>query len=597
MKTSRLVTLTLLMAVPLARAESKALQAVLDAHWAWTLKQDPLLATDLGVRDFDTTLGDQSPASSVAEEKAIAAFVSQLEKIDSSTLTDSERVNRDILLSSLRNRLGGFAFGQKHMNFTNRGGWHSGFAQLPTRVPFVTAADFQSYVARLNDYPRYNAEGMATARLALKGGYTQYCESMRGFEKSISAHILEPKDIDTSVFLKPFRRRPAGVAESTFASLKQQALQAIKDKVIPAYAAFLKFYLQEYVPRCRKLPGASSLKDGAAFYAHRIATQTTTRKTADEIHALGLAEVARILAEMDAVVAEAKFKGSRADYVKALRSEPKFAATSAEALMTANQAFMKRVDGEMPKLFGRLPRLPYTVSPIPDDIAEGNTTAYYEAGAAATGRAGVFRVNTTKLAERYLFEIPALGLHEAVPGHHHQIALQQELEVPNFRRHAVFFTAFVEGWGLYSERLGIEMGVYDTPEKNFGRLSYEMWRACRLVVDTGLHAKGWTRQQAINYMMENTALSRTNIEAEVDRYISWPGQALAYKIGELKIRELRARAEAQLGSAFDVRRFHDAVLEHGAVPLDVLETNINDFIAKNLRELSKGEGKAAGFTK
>ncbi len=582
MKTTYFVTLTLLMAVPVAGAESKTLQAVIDAHWAWTLKEDPLLATDLGVRDYDNTLGDQSPANYVAQEKAIRGFVSQLEKIDSSTLTAAESVNRNILLSSLRNRLSGFAFGQKYMNFTNRGGWHSSFAQLPSRLPFVTVADFQSYIARLNDYPRYNADGIATTRLALKGGYTQYCESMRGFEKSISAHIVEPKDIETSVFLKPFNRRPAAIAETVFASLKQQAVLTVQGKVVPAYATFLKFYQQEYVPRCRKLPGVSSLKDGAAFYAHRIATQTTTRKTADEIHALGLTEVARILAEMDAVVAEAKFKGTRGDYVKALRSDPKFAATSADALMVANQAFMKRVDGEMPKLFGRLPRLPYTVLPIPNDIAEGNTTAYYEAGAAATGRAGVFRVNTTALPERYLFEIPALGLHEAVPGHHHQIALQQELDVPHFRRHAAFFTAFVEGWGLYSERLGLEMGVYDTPEKNFGRLSYEMWRACRLVVDTGLHAKGWTRQQAINYMIENTALSRANIEAEVDRYISWPGQALAYKIGELKIRELRARAETQLGSRFDVRRFHDAVLEHGAVPLDVLEANINTFIAQHI---------------
>jgi uncharacterized protein (DUF885 family) len=562
-------------------AASPELKSVLDDHWAWTLKNSPRLATELGVRDYDKRLGELSAESLDRSTAEMKALIARLEKIDPATLDAAEKANRDILLTDLRTSVEGMAFSQKYMLFTNRGGWHSGFSGFPDDAPFFTKADYESYVARLADYARLNAEGIATSRLALTQGNTQYCESMRGFEKSIAAHIVT--DPEKSVFMKPFRTKPASISEADFADLKARASSAIMGKVVPAYHAFFDFYTKDYAPKCRKAPGISSLKNGRAYYDHRIRDQTTTRKSADEIHALGLSEVARIRAEMEEVVKQAKFNGTRKEYVAYLRSDPKFAAKTPEDLVAANQAFMKRIDGFMPKLFGRLPRLPYTVLAMPDDVAEGNTTAYYEPGAAAVGRAGVYRVNTTKLPERYLFEIPALAIHEAVPGHHHQIALQQELDLPNFRRHTSFFTAFVEGWGLYSERLGIEMGMYDTPEKNYGRLSYEMWRACRLVVDTGLHAKGWTRQQAIDYMLDNTALSRTNIEAEVDRYISWPGQALAYKIGELKIRELRTRAEKTLGDTFDIRAFHDAVLENGAVPLDVLEAHIDSWISKQKR--------------
>lgn len=579
----RLVFATALWAATAAAtfAASADLTEVLKDHWAWTLKNSPRLATELGVRDYDKQLGELSVASMDRETAEMKGFITRLEKIDPKTLDEAERINRDVLLRDLRNNVEGMGFGQRTMLFTNRGGWHTGFSGLPEDVPFFTKADYESYVARLNDFPRLNAEGIATTKLALAQGYTQYCQSMRGFEKSISAQIVT--DVEKSGFLKPFKVKPVLISAADFADLRARAVTAVTGKVIPAYQAFYDFYTKDYAPKCRKEPGISSQKNGAAYYTYRIKDQTTTAMTAEEIHALGLREVARIRAEMDSVVADAKFNGTRKDYVAYLRQDPKFAATSADALVATNAAFMKHVDGYLPKLFGKLPRLPYTVLAMQSDVAEGNTTAYYEPGAALAGRPGVYRVNTTKLPERYLFEIPALGMHESVPGHHLQIALQQELDLPNFRRYTSFFTAFVEGWGLYSERLGLEMGVYDTPEKNFGRLSYEMWRACRLVVDTGIHAKGWSRQQAIDYMLENTALSRTNIEAEVDRYISWPGQALAYKIGELKIRELRARSEKALGDKFDVRAFHDAVLENGAVPLDVLEAHIDGWIARQKR--------------
>jgi uncharacterized protein (DUF885 family) len=300
--------------------------------------------------------------------------------------------------------------------------------------------------------------------------------------------------------------------------------------------------------------------------------------TPDEIHELGLTEVARIRSEMVEVAQGAGFE-TREAYIDHLRTDPQYYLTDADAYMQYAQALAKEIDGWMPKLFGTLPRQPYTVSPIPAAQAPGNTTAYYESGSLDTGQPGIYRVNTTELDQRPLWELPALGVHEAVPGHHHQIALQQELDMHPLRANGTFFTAFVEGWGLYSERLGIEMGLYDTPAKEMGRLSYEMWRAARLVVDTGLHSKGWSKQQAVDFMLENTALSPANIDAEVNRYITWPGQALAYKIGELKIRELRTRAEEALGARFDLRAFHDAVLENGAVPLDVLESHIDQWIA------------------
>ncbi len=553
-----------------------ALTSVLKDHWAWTLAQSPTFATTLGVRDYDTTLGSLTAQSIDDAQAAQSGFIKRLEAIPAAGLSAADQLNRAILLTDLRTSVAGAAFGQKYMLFTNRGGWPLSFAGLPEDAPFYTRADYESYLARLADYPRYNAEGIATTRLALKGNFTQYCDSMRGFEKGIAVHIVT--DPRASVFLKPFERKPASISDADFAQLRSRAENLVMTKIVPAFTAFRDFYVKEYAPRCRTAPGISSQPNGAAYYNFRIREQTTTSKTADEIHALGLREVARIKAEMDAVVVRAKFNGDRKAYVAYLRSDPKFYAKSPEELLTRTAALMKQVDGEMPKLFATLPRLPYTIKPIPLDQAEGTTTAYYEPGAPASGRAGVYRVNTTKLDQRPLFEIPALSLHEAVPGHHNQIALQQELDLPMFRRYTGF-TAFVEGWGLYSERLGIEMGLYDTPEKDFGRLSYEMWRACRLVVDTGMHAKGWSRQQAIDFMADNTALSIANITAEVDRYITWPGQALAYKIGELKIRELRTRAQERLADRFDLRTFHDAVLRNGAVPLDVLEASITAWIS------------------
>ncbi len=354
--------------------------------------------------------------------------------------------------------------------------------------------------------------------------------------------------------------------------------------MFPAYEEFLTFYTEEYAPNCREgTPGILATEGGADYYAYQVRSYTTTDMTPEEVHQLGLSEVARIRAEMEEVAAEAGFD-SREAFIEHLRSDPQYYMTDEDEYLRYTQALAKHIDGFLPQLFGRLPRQPYTVAPIPAAQAPGNTTAYYEPGSLEVGKAGIYRLNLTELDQRPLWELPALGVHEAVPGHHLQIAIQQELDIHPLRSNGTFFTAFVEGWGLYSERLGIEMGLYDTPAKEMGRLSYEMWRACRLVVDTGLHAKGWSKQQAVDFMTDNTALSDANIDAEVNRYMTWPGQALAYKIGELKIRELRMRAEEALGPEFDLRAFHDTVLENGSIPLSVLEEHVDRWIATELAE-------------
>ena len=401
---------------------------------------------------------------------------------------------------------------------------------------------------------------------------------MQGLEDRIASMIVEDP-VESPLWL-PFKERPSTISEAQWTQLQARARTALETGVMPAYRDFRDFYVEEYAPECRTgMPGVLATPRGDEYYAHRVKSFTTTDMTPDQIHQLGLSEVARIRAEMETVAEEAGFE-SREAFIEHLRTDPQYYPETPEELLEAAGALAKQIDGWMPKLFGTLPRQPYTVLPIPAAQAPGNTTAYYESGSLATGQPGIYRVNTTELDQRPLWELPALGVHEAVPGHHHQIALQQELDIHPLRQHGTFFTAFVEGWGLYSERLGIEMGLYDTPAKEMGRLRYEMWRASRLVVDTGIHSRGWSKQQAVDFMLDNTALSAGNIDAEVNRYITWPGQALAYKIGELKIRELRTRAETALGSSFSLRDFHDAVLENGAVPLDVLEAHIDRWIAE-----------------
>lgn len=555
-------------------------EALMDEHWAHVLEQNPTFASNLGVRDYDTQLSNPSLAAYNAATNKADGFLRRIRNIDTAELGDENRLNHQLLSLELTNEVAAAEYGGKYLIITNRSGPHLSLTGLASRLPFFTLADYQSYVARLAAMPEYLERATGRVQAGLDVGWVQPCVSMQGYEKSIATHIVD--DVEHSVFMTPFKRKPARMSDGDFDYLKAQATDVIMQAVLPAFAKFHRFYLNEYEPECRTEVGTDAMPGGAEYYQHRVREFTTTDLTADQIHQTGLSEVARIRSEMLEVIEQANFGGSFQEWLDYLKNNPEFYPKTAKERMQVAAAISKKMDGEMPKLFGKLPRMPYGLKEIPLDIAEKTTTAYYSQPSGDGKRAGFYFLNTTKLDTRPLYQLEALSLHEAVPGHHHQLALAQETDMPDFRRYGGF-TVFIEGWGLYAERLGLEVGFYQTPTTNFGRLSYEMWRACRLVVDTGLHSKGWSRQQAIAYMAENSGLSMNNITAEVDRYISWPGQALAYKTGELKIRELRTRAEAALGNDFDVRNFHDKVLENGSIPLSVLESVIDEWISEQLR--------------
>ncbi len=552
--------------------------------WQWTLDNSPGLATSLGDRRGDGQLGDNSLEATDARLAETRAFLARLEAIDEDALPEGLQIDYALMARDFHDTLEAATFDHtRYIAFTNRGGPQGAIAGLPYGSPLFNHADYESYIGRLEAFPEYVSNVIERSERAIELGLTQPCEPMQGYENSITGLVAAtPED---SIWWSAFAERPSTISEDAWADLVVRGREAISTGAFEGLERFAEFYTEEYAPNCRadEAPGIGGTPGGQDYYAYRVRSFTTTEMTPQEVHELGLSEVARIRAEMEAVAAEAGFD-TREAFIEHLRTDPQYYPTDEESYLRYTAALAKEIDGWMPRLFGNLPRLPYTVQPIPAASAPGNTTAYYERGSIATGQPGIYRLNLTELDQRPLWELPALGVHEAVPGHHHQIALQQELDMHPLRSNGTFFTVFVEGWGLYSERLGIEMGLYDTPAKQMGRLSYEMWRANRLVVDTGLHAFGWTRQQAVDYMLDNTALSQENIESEVNRYITWPGQALAYKLGELKIRELRTRAEQSLGEAFDLRAFHDTVLENGSVPLDVLEAHVDGWIAAQLAE-------------
>ena len=552
-------------------------KALVNDFWAAALKDQPVYASALGVDTYAGQVGDYTLAAQDRRAAEAAAFLKRLDAIPLSGLDAATKVEAEILRRTLNSTVEGNRFGQRAINFTTYSSWHQQFAGMAQNLPFKTKADFESYNMRLNQYARVNDENIEVANVAIKGKYTQPCETLTGFEGTIRGLIAT--DITKSRYFAPYAgKRPESISETEFDMLAGTAAKTIQTVIHPALSKQLAWYNASYKPACAKAPGVSAQPGGVKYYAFRIREETTTDLSPEQIHQIGLKEVARIRAQMVEVATKAGYP-SREAFIHHLRTDPQYYAKTPEELMEKVARVTKSIDGKMPSLFGRLPRLPYGIKEIPAEIAEGTTTAYYNPGSPEIGLSGTYFVNTSKLNQRPFWEIPALSVHEAVPGHHHQIALQQELPLSDFRKYGVSFTAFTEGWGLYSERLGLEMGLYDTPAKDMGRLSYEMWRACRLVVDTGIHSKGWSKQQAIDFMTDNSALSAANIEAEVNRYISWPGQALAYKLGELKIRELRSMATKELGAKFDLAAFHDAVLGQGAVPLDVLESQINDWVA------------------
>jgi uncharacterized protein (DUF885 family) len=571
------VAAALLLASPAAAAPADDFAALLKDHYAWLLRTNPVQATTLGVRDYDDQINDLSPAARERQLAETRAFLARLDRIPAERLGPADRTNHAILRRMLSQAVEATKYGQRSMLFTTYYGWHQGFAGMASDLPFRTKADFESYLARIAQYPKLNDEALKITAQAVEGRYVLPCSVLGNYERSITGVIAQ--DPTKSRFYEPFAgAAPADASAAEWAAMQQRARRTITQVLNPAYAKHAAYYRTSYAPKCAKTDSISDQPGGRDYYAFRIRQMTTTDLGPDRIHEIGLGEARRIRAEMEKVARQAGF-ASREAFIRDLRTNPKYYATTAEALMKETARVTKAIDGKMPGLFATLPRLPYGIREIPAETAEGTTTAYYGSGSPESGLAGTYYVNTSKLNQRPLWEIPALSLHEAVPGHHHQISLAQELEIAPFRRNFTSFTAFTEGWGLYAESLGEEMGIYDTPAKKMGQLSYQMWRAARLVVDTGIHAKGWDKARAVAFMKDNTALSDANIDAEVNRYISWPGQALGYKLGALKIRELRARAEQALGAKFDLRRFHDAVLLNGSVPLDVLEAQIDQWIA------------------
>jgi uncharacterized protein (DUF885 family) len=572
-----LIIIALLLAPSAAFADPGAdLKKLVDDYWSLVLNESPVMASSLGVDTYANDVGDYSLTGQDRFVQASAAYFAQLNAIPITALNSAEKIEYGILKRTLAETIEANRYGQRAMNFSTYAGWHQSFAGLADNLPFRGKADYQSYNARLKLYARVNDQSIAVGNVAISGKYTLPCEVLKGYEKTI-AGLITQDERQSRYFLPYAGKRPDTVTDEDWNALAAQAIATINAIINPALRKHLNWYMNSYKPACAKAPGVSAQPGGMDYYNFRIRQQTTTNLNAEQIHALGLGEVARIRVEMVEVAKNAGYT-SREAFIQHLRTDPQYYATTPDELMEKVARVAKTIDGKMPGLFHRLPRLPYGIKEIPAEIADGTTTAYYSPGSPAIGIAGTYFVNTSKLDQRPFWEIPALSMHEAVPGHHHQIALQQELALSDFRKNGVSFTAFVEGWGLYAERLGVDMGLYDTPAKDMGRLSYEMWRACRLVVDTGIHAKGWSKAQAIAYMTDNTALSAANIEAEVNRYISWPGQALAYKLGEIKIRELRALALRELGTKFDLAAFHDTVLGKGPVPLDVLDMIVNDWI-------------------
>jgi len=558
--------------------EVKKFRAFLDEDWKRAMVDQPEAATRLGFPGQNRRWRDKSPQGIELRKKHLRESIAMLKTIRREELPEVEKLNYDLYGRFLADLEEGMQYGDDAgggslwMPLNQLGGIQQGAAAILALMPHETVADYEDILARLQALPSAVEQTLALLQDGLKRGYTPPKITLRDVPKQLAD--LTPAEPMASALLQPFTVFPAGFPEADRARLTDRAKRLYASAVAPAFQKLREYLVATYIPACRDSIAASALPNGAATYAFRVRFETTTSLTPQQIHEIGLAEVKRIHAEMEKLIAATGFKGSFPEFTEFLRTDPRFYYDKPEDLVNGYRIIAKRIDPELARLFGKLPRLPYGVTPIPEFKAPSQTTAYYQGGAPKVGRPGWYFVNTYKLNARPKWEMEALSLHESVPGHHLQISLAQELEgVPEFRKHAGY-TAFVEGWGLYAESLGEEIGMYKDPYSKFGQLAYEMWRAVRLVVDTGMHTMGWTRQQAIDYFRENTGKTDQDVISEIDRYIVWPGQALAYKIGQLKIRELRKEAESKLGAKFDERKFHDAVLEDGAVPLNLLEAHM-----------------------
>jgi uncharacterized protein (DUF885 family) len=559
---------------------SQALGQLVEDFERSELANDPIQAGREGDLEALARWPDASMDAVSRRRTENQGFLDRLQAIDAAGLNGDERINYIVLDYLLRSRVELAPFEQERIPFTSDSGFFSLPLQIARSTRIGTLDQAEAWLERIRTLPRWIDQNRAWLVRGIETGMVQpeyVVQSVVGQLRSISQTPTEDNPL-----LAPFRTLPAALERAHGTDLRNRAIALIDEHAEPAYAELLTFFTDDYLAEPRQSIGISEVPQGRALYRALVRYHTTLDTTPEAIHQRGLEEVARIRQEMDAVIAETGFQGSFAEFVADLRSNPRFYAGSEQELLMHAAWIAKRADDAMPGLFATLPRLPYGVRPVPAELAPTYTTGRYWAGDLDNGVAGGYMVNTHRLDQRPLYVLPALTLHEGVPGHHHQFALAAEMDnLPRFRRD-LYLTAFGEGWGLYSERLGLDMGIYTTPYEHFGRLTYEMWRACRLVVDTGIHYFGWTREQAEACLLDNSALAPHNVTTEVARYISWPGQALAYKPGEMLIRALRSSAEARLGADFDIRRFHDHILSDGAIPLDELERRMTHWIEEEL---------------
>ncbi len=552
---------------------SEDLHALLDEHWARVEQEQVYFRTDPDAFRPRGELASFSPEARKRRQDYNDDVLARLAKIDESKLGGQDRISYKLFRYERLTERESYRFYDHRFPITRLFGYHTYFAAAPGAMNFANERDYRDFLVSLADFPRYNREHIALLEEAVSTGYTQYCESMAGYEKTISVHL--PEDVESSALFAPFLDMPSTIPADTQKELRKQGRKLVAEAVLPAYRELYAFYTTQYQPNCRKEPGITSLPGGEDYYRYLLRYFTTTDMSPQEIHDLGLSETRRIRAEMDAIIESSGFDGDFRAFLDFLRSDPQFYADSEQALVERVSYIAKRADGAMPKFFGKLARNTYHIVPT------HGRGAFYMSGDLDKGIPGAYYMSLANLDAKPLYNLEALTLHEAVPGHHHQTALAMELDLPEFRR-IVYHSAYGEGWGLYSERLGKEMGFYQDPYSDFGRLTYEMWRANRLVVDTGLHAFGWSRQRAIDYLLANSALSEAEVVAEVDRYITWPGQATSYKIGELRILALRERVEQQLGERFDIRAFHDVVVGNGSVAIDILDEIVDEWLAEQV---------------
>ncbi len=570
-----------------APTESSKLHKLFDDEWQWQLRDSPENATTLGDKRYDDQLDDRSAASFERRRAHNRETLARIKGIDRAKLSAADQLNFDLFLLQEQTAVEGDRYPYELVPINQMGGIFSLLGDLAQQIPRDTVKDHENFLARMRAFPRAIDETIALLKRGAEMGLTPPRFIGDEVAELIANQLFEDPAKSPAYELAFMNFRPS-IPEAEQKRLQSEAKGLLVREVLPATKKLHAYWTTEYVPKMRESIAWMAVPQGKEWYTYDVRVETTTEKTPDEIHALGYAEVKRIRAEMEKIKEGTGFTGTLEEFFTFLRSDPRFYYTKPDELLVAYRDIAKRIDPELPRLFGRLPRLPYGVIPIPAYAARAQTTAYYNAGSPESHRPGYYYVNLYDLKSRPKWEMEALSLHESVPGHHLQIALSQELDdLPLFRRNAGF-TAFVEGWGLYAESLGPELGMYSDPYSKFGQLTYQMWRAVRLVVDTGMHAKGWTRQQAIDFFVANSSKPLHDIEVEIDRYIVWPGQALAYKVGELKIKELRANAERELGPAFDIRAFHDELLGAGPLPLSLLETRMKEWIVRQ-----KGSGAKA----